>query len=547
LDTLPENGYKTIYMQYGNAAALSISAIPGTFFGPYSSTDSVDNGSAGGVTDSQRGFRFYPNEDILVTDFGKRDPNGTTRYITLFDFATQAILMQTQVAGPAAQYSYSPISAPIWLTQGTEYILEMHQGSSDGYYFGSSTQIGQHLTYLDMRYCNGCDQNTFPTNYLNAIHYGYPDLWYWSKTNVTPAPSYSFNSYAVNLADSSYLCINDTLLVDPMVGGGMAPFTYEWTNHAINDTTLESPAIFTTIPYWYHVSIQDVCGYQHNDSIYIHVQNLPVSSIQANPNAVCEGESTVLSGTGTYTFVWNDLSTNDTLIATPNTTSTFSFTATDSLGCFNTQSVVVSVYYANAVSNPVTLCYGESYTIGNNTYTQNGTYVDTLQTVHGCDSVVTSNISVLPDIDAQIQQAGMYLVADAGATSYQWIDCTTDAPIAGATGATFAMQSNGNYACLVTVNGCTKKSNCIAFNSLSLAENTAENGFQVYPNPANASVHLFSKKTGLAIITDLMGKVIWMQVLQAETVNTVPLEQFASGTYFVHHGNSVSKLLVTKQ
>jgi Domain of unknown function (DUF2341)/PKD-like domain/LCCL domain len=190
IDNIPASTTKTFYMFYGNAGASAVSAVNGTFYGPNSSTDSVASGSAGGVAGSQRGFRFAPNEDVLVTDFGKREPNGTTRYVTLFDFATQAIINQTQVTGPAAQYSYTNISSPIWLTQGTDYLLELYQGASDGYYFGSSSQIGQHLTYKDMRYCNSCTQNTFPTSILTNFQYGYPDLWYYTKQNVTPAPTY---------------------------------------------------------------------------------------------------------------------------------------------------------------------------------------------------------------------------------------------------------------------------------------------------------------------------------------------------------------------
>ena len=125
IDTLLANSTKNIYMHYGNNAASPVSAVVGTFNGPHSSTDSVASGGPGGATNSQRGFRFSPNETILVTAFGKREPNGSTRFVTLFDFATQAILAQTQVSGPAAQYSYSNLSNPIWLQQGTQYLIQL--------------------------------------------------------------------------------------------------------------------------------------------------------------------------------------------------------------------------------------------------------------------------------------------------------------------------------------------------------------------------------------------------------------------------------------
>ncbi len=189
---LPANSNSLIYLFYGNNSAGAVSDIDGTFVGPHSSTDSVASGSPGGTSPSQRGFRFSPKEDILVKRFGKREPNGTTRYVTLFDFNTQAIVRQQLVNGPAGQYAYSDLSNPLWLQQGVQYLLQLFQGSGDGYYFGTSSQIGQHLTYYDMRYCNSCNQNSFPTNTLNGYHYGYPDFHYYTKSNVTPAPAYAY-------------------------------------------------------------------------------------------------------------------------------------------------------------------------------------------------------------------------------------------------------------------------------------------------------------------------------------------------------------------
>ena len=70
----------TIFMFWGNATVTPVSTIPNTFRGPVSSTDSVAGGTSGGSSGTQRGFRFSPNQNILVTQFGKLEPSGTTRY-----------------------------------------------------------------------------------------------------------------------------------------------------------------------------------------------------------------------------------------------------------------------------------------------------------------------------------------------------------------------------------------------------------------------------------------------------------------------------------
>jgi len=196
LPALAASGTLTIYMFSGNPSATSASTLnvfDYTDVNANSATNQVATGGSGGAPNSQRGFRFTPNEDVLLTQFGKREPDGTTRYVTLFNFATQAIIAQQQVSGPAATYSYADAAQPIWLTAGTQYIVTLYQGATDGYYFGTSSQINSKLTYGDMRFCNSCTENTFPTSALPNIHYGYPDFQFRTKQTLSPAPTYVVN------------------------------------------------------------------------------------------------------------------------------------------------------------------------------------------------------------------------------------------------------------------------------------------------------------------------------------------------------------------
>ncbi|GJM31842.1 MAG: hypothetical protein DHS20C18_08430 [Saprospiraceae bacterium] len=50
------------------------------------------------------------------------------------------------------------------------------------------------------------------------------------------------------------------------------------------------------------------------------------------------------------------------------------------------------------------LCAGETFQVGNNFYSETGTYFDTLQLFAGCDSLVTSNVTVLDEIMVSIDQ-----------------------------------------------------------------------------------------------------------------------------------------------
>ena len=60
-----------------------------------------------------------------------------------------------------------------------------------------------------------------------------------------------------------------------------------------------------------------------------------------------------------------------------------------------------SLVYTNLTVNPIvtyqnnqTICLGETYSIGNNIYSTSGTYIDTFQTSFGCDSLVYTNLTV---------------------------------------------------------------------------------------------------------------------------------------------------------
>ncbi|MBH1964032.1 MAG: IPTL-CTERM sorting domain-containing protein [Comamonadaceae bacterium] len=201
LPTLPASESLKVYMFSGNSLALSASTVNVFDFtntSANSATNQVSGGSTGGVGNSQRGFRFSPLQDVLLTDFGKNEPSGTARYVTLFDASSQAILVQTVVSGPATSYSYQAVPQPMWLRAGTEYVLQIYQDASDGYYFSSTGQLNPLLQYFDMPYCNNCTKDTFPTSALNNLLYGYVDFLFRTRQLVTTEPAYLLNAFIVS-------------------------------------------------------------------------------------------------------------------------------------------------------------------------------------------------------------------------------------------------------------------------------------------------------------------------------------------------------------
>lgn len=245
VDTILPASSRTFFMFHGNSGAVASSSIPLVFSYAGSSTDSVSGGTSGGSFNSQRGFRFSPNVDILVTSLGKNEPNGSVRYVTLFDNTSTSIITQQQVSGPLGVYSYTALPSPIWLSQGTQYVIQLYQGAADGYYYGTSTQIDSRLTLFDMLYCNSCTQNTFPTSSLTGMHYGYADFLFYYRNMVTPAPTYTINSSAIPvitaISNNSLICVGNS---STLTASGAS--SYAWNTGATSPVIVVTPTITTT-------------------------------------------------------------------------------------------------------------------------------------------------------------------------------------------------------------------------------------------------------------------------------------------------------------
>jgi gliding motility-associated-like protein len=77
-------------------------------------------------------------------------------------------------------------------------------------------------------------------------------------------------------------------------------------------------------------------------------------------------------------------------------TGTFKVVLKSVFGCDSTINLTLSVSAVIRQNQTIKLCQGESVKIGKNTYNTAGTYLDTLSTVSGCDSVLTTKIEILP-------------------------------------------------------------------------------------------------------------------------------------------------------
>jgi subtilisin-like proprotein convertase family protein len=82
-----------------------------------------------------------------------------------------------------------------------------------------------------------------------------------------------------------------------------------------------------------------------------------------------------------------------TTIANPTITTNYDIVLTNNAGCVGYGAVTVNVNPIYNMTQTLSLCEGDSITIGTNTYTADGIYTDLLQSISGCDSTVVSDIS----------------------------------------------------------------------------------------------------------------------------------------------------------
>lgn len=78
---------------------------------------------------------------------------------------------------------------------------------------------------------------------------------------------------------------------------------------------------------------------------------------------------------------------------------------------------------------------------------------------------------ILSGVETGVTATGTTLTADAVGVTYQWLDCDNgNAPIAGATSASYTPSVTGNYAVQITDNGCTDVSACILVDFTGIEE-----------------------------------------------------------------------------
>ncbi len=188
----------------------------------------------------------------------------------------------------------------------------------------------------------------------------------------------------------------------------------------------------------------------------------------------------------------------------------------------------------------VQLCLGDSYTFADGTTVNDATvnqyHLSILSAQNGCDSLLNTFLEIVDPV-ADFSQNGNLLTAypSGNAATYQWSLCDNaeTIPIEGATGPTFLVQQNGNYFVAVTQSGCTTVSDCRSVTIVAIAEEIDDSVIRFDPTTDNGWLKLTAPPTVSARISVFTadGRLLFQQKVRGgERI----LVNGPAGVYFYH-------------
>jgi hypothetical protein len=142
-----------------------------------------------------------------------------------------------------------------------------------------------------------------------------------------------------------------------------------------------------------------------------------------------------------------------------------------------------------------------------------------------------------PSFNTAVSQSGPTLIAQQPNGPYQWINCTTGAPVPGAVNQFFTATANGQYAVVLTQGGCSDTSVCVTVTGINTGIGELSNStISASPIPFNDQLSLVipAGLKSIAQITDVTGRVILDNISLIGGMPTlINTSTWESGVYFV--------------
>ena len=307
--------------------------------------------------------------------------------------------------------------------------------------------------------------------------------------------------------------------------------------------TVTLTAILTVVPgETYHIkfAIADVGDTGLDSGVFIKAASYSPcveSSIYSTLDTIdCSGS--FISPSGNYVYTSSGV---------------YSDTLTSSSGC---DSIITIHLNTNPEIEPVHIfpiaCGSYLVPSGDESYTENGVYNDTIVSSIECDSILIIHLTVT-DFDNTVllnTETNTLSSAQDGAT-YQWLDCENEyLPIDGAISQSYTPETNGSYALLLTVEDCEEISECwdVLVNDPASIGEQVEADIYVYPNPVKDKVVIGSNSLNILSVHILNTNGQLVYNLSGINKNEISLNpDLNAGLYIIqlyHENGRVNKKLI---
>ena len=164
-------------------------------------------------------------------------------------------------------------------------------------------------------------------------------------------------------------------------------------------------------------------------------------------------------------------------------------TILNAAGCDSILTIDLTIFETAYDTLTLTECVSYVSPSGKHTWTESGTYTDTVVTSKGCDSIVTFHLTI-NEVEISVEVSENELTSNATFSAYQWLDCNDNySEIPGATRQVFSPSADGSYAVEVTAsNGCVDTSFCYSIETSRIEKNNFGDALNVYPNPTEGKI-----------------------------------------------------------
>lgn len=402
---------------------------------------------------------------------------------------------------------------------------------------GHSITVGSHTyttsaTYTDVftSLVNGCDSTV--------------------TTNLTVLP-------ANTLTQSPSVCAGHSITVGSHTYSTSATYTDVFTS-LVNGCDSTVTTHLTVLPANTFSQTKTVCaGHSVTIGSNIHSTNGTYTDLLTSYHGCDSTVTTNLTVLLANTFSQTQIECAGHSVTVGSTTHTATGTFIDVLtslisGCDSTVTTNLTILPANTFSQSPTVCAGQSVTVGSHTYNTNGTYTDVLTSlVNGCDSVVTTYLTV-NSIDTSVSVTNATLTASALSSTYQWINCSGNTTIIGATNQNYTATANGSYAVIITKNSCSDTSTCHSITTTGIVENSFATGITIFPNPftSQTTITFNKEQKNISIkIMDELGKEVKAITFTGKQL-VIEKGEMKAGVYFMQmqsEQGTLSKKLIINQ